>query len=85
MPNMKTNTRLLEMLVNYWDPEEDAFMIDQMPLWIEVEYIYFITGISRRGVPVNLQGKARGSLNVDYYIHIDCPRNNEKVGTQIPI
>lgn len=20
MPNMKTNTRLLEMLVNYWDP-----------------------------------------------------------------
>lgn len=23
MPNVKTNTRLLEMLVNYWDPEED--------------------------------------------------------------
>jgi len=34
MPNMKTNTRLLETLVNYWDLEEDDFMIDQIPLRI---------------------------------------------------
>ena len=32
MPNMKANTRLLEMLIHYWDREEDAFIIDQMPL-----------------------------------------------------
>ena len=28
MPNMKSNDRLLEMLINYWDPEEEYFMID---------------------------------------------------------
>lgn len=47
IPNMKTNTRLLEMLVNYWDLEEDVFIIDQMPLRIEVEDIYFTTGLSQ--------------------------------------
>jgi len=48
LPNMKANTRLLEMLIDYWNIEEDAFMIDQMPLKIEVEDIYFITSLSRR-------------------------------------
>ena len=34
MPNMKSNVRLPEMLVNYWEPKEDFFMIDQMPIHI---------------------------------------------------
>ena len=46
LPNMKANTRLLEMLIDYLDVEEEAFMIDQMPLRVEVEVIYFITGLS---------------------------------------
>ena len=46
MPNMKSNVWLLEILVNYWEPEEDYFIIDQMPIHIEVEDIYFITGLS---------------------------------------
>ena len=28
MPNMKSNARLLEMLVNYWEPDQDCFVID---------------------------------------------------------
>ena len=43
LPNMKANTHLLEMLIDYWDVDEEAFMIDQMPLRVEVEDIYFIT------------------------------------------
>ena len=39
MPNMKANTCLLELLIHYWSVEDDAFMIDQMPLRIEVEDI----------------------------------------------
>lgn len=46
LQNMKVNTRLLEMLIDYWDVDEEAFMIDQMPLRVEVEDIYFITGLS---------------------------------------
>ena len=45
MPNMKSNVWFLEILVNYWEPEEYCFIIDQMPIRIEVEDIYFITGL----------------------------------------
>ena len=53
MPNMKANTRLLEMLIHYRSIEDDAFMIDKMPLRIEVDDIYFIIGLSRRGEVVH--------------------------------
>ena len=52
------------MLVNYWEPDQDCFIIDQMPLRIEVEDIYFITGLSRRGDPVDLHEKPLGGLTV---------------------
>ena len=85
MPNMKSNVRLLEMLVNYWEPDQDCFIIDQMPLRIEVEDIYFITGLSRRGDPVDLHGKPLGGLTVEDYVQIYCIENSKKVGTQIAI
>ena len=28
LPNMKANMHLLEMLIDYWDVKEEAFMID---------------------------------------------------------
>ena len=28
IPNMKENTRLVELLIHYWSAEEDAFVID---------------------------------------------------------
>ena len=36
MPNMKINVRLLQMLVDHWELEEDYFIIDQMPIHIEM-------------------------------------------------
>jgi len=48
IPNMKSNTCLLEMLIHYWSIEDDYFMIDQIPLKIEVDDIYFITGLFQR-------------------------------------
>ena len=52
---MRAKPRLLEMLVDYWDPDSESFRIDGMSLTIEVEDIYFITGLSRRGEVVNLR------------------------------
>ena len=71
---MKSNVWLLEMLVNYWELEEDCFMI-------EVEDIYFITGLSRRGDPVDLHSKPLGGLTVDDYVHVYCVEGSKKVGT----
>ena len=47
-------------------------MIDQIPLRIEVEDIYFITGLSHRRNPVDLHGKNLGGLIVDDYVDVYC-------------
>ena len=44
---LRAKSRLLQMLVDYWDPDSESFHIDGMYLTIEVEDIYFITGLSR--------------------------------------
>lgn len=66
--NMKANTHLLEMLIDYWNIEEDAFMIDQMPLRIEVKDIYFITALSQRGEVVHSWGRTQSNLSIEDYI-----------------
>ena len=56
------------------------------PLTIEVEDIYFITGLSRRGKVVNLRshGGLGGGLTIDKYIAVYCYPDIEKVGSQVP-
>ena len=43
---LRAKPRLLQLLVDYWNPESETFQIDGMSLSIEVEDIYFITGLS---------------------------------------
>ena len=54
--------------------DSESFRIDGMSLTIEVEDIYFITGLSRRGEMVNL--RARGGpghgLTINKYIAVYC-------------
>ena len=52
--SLRAKPRLLQMLVDYWDLDSESFHIDKMSLNIEVEDIYFIIGLSRRGEVVNL-------------------------------
>ena len=51
---LRSKPRLLQMLVDYWNPDSESFQIDGMSLTIEVEDIYFITGLSQWGEVVNL-------------------------------
>ena len=51
---------------------------------IEVENIYFITGLSRRGEVVNLRSRGPGGgLTIDEYIAVYYFMDTEKVGSQI--
>ena len=43
--SLRAKLRLLQLLVDYWDPESETFQIDGMSLNIEVEDIYLITGL----------------------------------------
>ena len=59
--------------------------MDGMSLTIEVEEIYFITGLSRRGKVVNLRSRGPiGGLTFDEYIAMYCYLDMEKVRSQIP-
>jgi hypothetical protein len=46
LKGIRAQVRLLQFLVNYWNPETEAFNLDGKPLWIEVDNIYFITVLS---------------------------------------
>ena len=55
-----------------------------MSLSIEVEDIYFITGLSWGGEMVNLWSHGpKGGLTIDEYITVYCFSEMEKVGSQI--
>ena len=45
--SLRDKPRLIQLPVDYWDPEFETFQIDVMSLSIEVEDIYFITVLSR--------------------------------------
>ena len=73
------------MLVDYRDTELYFFHIDGMSLTIEMEDIYFITGLSRRGEVVNLRSRGpRGGLTIDEYIEVYYFLDMKKVGSHIP-
>ena len=45
--SLREKPRLLQLLVDYWDPEPETFQIDWMSLNNDVEDISFIIGLSR--------------------------------------
>ena len=56
-----------------------------MSLTIEVEDIYFITGLSQQGEVLNLRSRGPGGgLTIDEYITVYYFLDMEKVGSQIP-
>ena len=54
---------------------------------ITSEDIYFITGLSRRGAPIHLEGTNRGGdpLSVQNYIDVFCALGTQKRGSCVPI
>lgn len=45
-PGMQAQPMLLERLVAMWDADSQVFMVEDQELTLEVEDIYFITGLS---------------------------------------
>ena len=69
--SLREKPRLLQILVDYWDPHSETFQLDGMPLIFKVEDIYFITGLSHRGEVVNLQFFGLGGiLTIEEYIFV---------------
>ena len=56
---MKAHIQLLEYIIGMWDPDQENFVVGFHILPIELEDIYFLTGLSMRGSQAVLSG-ARG-------------------------
>ena len=75
---MCAQIRLLETLVRYWDPDQGMFDLHNEALDITTEDIYFIMGLSHRGVAMNLSDSDCGGdpLSVQDYVNTYClPRS----------
>jgi hypothetical protein len=82
---MRAQRRLLNLLIDYWHPDAEAFMLAGKSLTITIEDIYFITGLSRRGEVPNFQtqeevGEVSMITSNEY-----CDVDTEKSGSQVPI
>lgn len=67
--NMRSQPLLLQHLVDMWDLDAGNSMVGDDILWLEIEDIYFLTGLSHRGVTMGLDGGQQESTNlVDQYI-----------------
>ena len=82
---MRTQPRLLNALIDYWNPDVEAFMLEGQSLVPTTEDIYFLTGLSRRGEPVNFRMFSAGLHNIAELIAEHCEAGTNRVSSQVPI
>jgi hypothetical protein len=82
---MKKEILLLEHMIGLWDVAEQGFRIGTQLLTIELEYMYFLTGLSKRGVPISFSGKMVLPEKVGVYLARHCVPGARLVGGIIPI
>ena len=69
---MRAQVELLTWLVNRWDVQEQCFIISDHRLEIELEDIYFLRGLSKRGEPISLFGARQGGDPIASYQQEFC-------------
>ena len=57
LQKMKREVLLLEHMIGLWDVAEQGFRIGTQLLTIELEDVYFLTGLSKRGFPISFNGQ----------------------------
>jgi hypothetical protein len=82
---MRAQLRLLEYLVHMWDVNEQAFHVGAHILMIDIEDIYFLTGLSRRGSRVTLTGSRGGGEPMNHYISAHCVPGTQKHSGKVAI
>jgi hypothetical protein len=84
-PFMRVQPRLLNALIDYWHPDVEAFMLEGQSLVPTTKDIYFLTGLSRRGEPVNFRTFPVGPDKILELIAGNCEAGTDRVGSQVPI
>ena len=84
LKKMKREVLLLEHMIGLWDVVEHGFRIGTQLLTIELEDVYFFTGLSKRGVPIYFTRQRALPEQVDVYLARHCVPGARLVGGRIP-
>jgi hypothetical protein len=76
---------LLEHMIGLWDVADQGFLIGTQLLTIELEDVYFLTGLSKRGVPIYFSWQRALPEQVGMYLARQCIPGERLVGGRIPI
>ena len=68
-----------------WNLEQQHFEVGPHILTVEVEDIYFLIGLLRRGVPIYLTGSYGGDITTQELIDRHCIPGTRTSGKKIPI
>jgi hypothetical protein len=82
---MRAQIKLLEHLVNMWDPDQQVFHVGVHTLSLDIEEIYFLTGLSWRGYHVSLTGSRGGGLPMSEYCRLHCVLEAERKKGKVSI
>jgi len=82
---MRAQLRLLEYLVHMWDVNKQAFRVGVHTLTLDIEDIYFLTGLSRCGSQVTLTCNRGGGEPMDYYVSHHYVPGTEKHNGKVVI
>ena len=82
---MVSHEQLLEKILRMWNPEQQHFEVGAHILIVEVEDIYFLTGLSRWGAPISLTGSRGGDITTGELIDRHCVPGTRTLGKKIPI
>ena len=72
-------------MIDYWHPDAEEFILEGQSLVPTTEDIYFLTGLSRRGEPVNFRTFPMGPSKISELIAEHCEAGTDHVGSQVPI
>ena len=84
-PSMVSHEWLLEHILRMWNPEQQHFEVGAHILTVEVEDIYFLTGLLRQGAPISLTGYWGGDITTRELIDHHCVPGTRTLGKKIPI
>ena len=68
-----------------WNPEQQYFEVGAQILTVEVEDIYFLTGLSRRGAHISLTSSRGRDVTTQELIDHHCILGTRTSGKKIPI
>jgi hypothetical protein len=68
-----------------WDVNKQAFHVRVHILTLEIDEIYFLTGLSHHGSPMSLSVSRGGGEPMDYYVEHHCGASTKKDSGKVSI